>query len=121
MSSFHDDLLLLPLPLNQCKGIFCRKKTIGRQKDGRKVKQGTYDYQGACESHGLAHSAPPQHVTSAVMSDCLERRHAVITPLKAELQRELKKALACNVKNAATIKCLKKEKYHCTRQKQQRF
>ncbi len=54
MSSFHGDSLLLPLPSNQRKGIFCRKKAIGRLKDGRKVKQGTCDYQGARESHGCS-------------------------------------------------------------------
>jgi hypothetical protein len=81
---------------------------IGRRKDGRQVKPGTYDYQGARESLGLAPSAPPQQVISAVMID-QDAQHSTSIPLKAELQRELTKALACNAKNAATIKSLQKQ------------
>jgi hypothetical protein len=95
------------LPL-ECKWLLRRKKRIGRQKDGRQVKPGTYNLQGACESLGLAPSAPPQQMISAVMID-QDAQHSASVPLKAELQRELTKALACNAKNAATIECLQKQ------------
>jgi hypothetical protein len=87
-----------------------RKKTIGRHKDGRKVKHGTYDYLGVRESHGLAPSAPPQQVLSAVMIDH-DHRHSAIVPCKSELKRDLKKALACNLKHSETIKRLKNENH----------
>ena len=66
------------------KWLLHRKKAIGRRKDGRKVKHGTYDYLGVRESHGLAPSAPPQQVLSAVMIDqgqrhCSRWRQAVAT------------------------------------------
>jgi hypothetical protein len=54
-------------PSLERKWLLRRKKRIGRQKDGRQVKPGTYDYQGARESLGLAPSAPLQQVISAVM------------------------------------------------------
>ena len=84
------------------KWLLRRKKTIGRRKDGRKVKLGTYDYLGVRESHGLAPSAPPQQVLSAVMIDQGQRQSAIV-PLKSELQQDLKKALACNHKQSETI------------------
>jgi hypothetical protein len=87
-----------------------RKKAIGRHKDGRKVKHGTYNYVGMRESLGLAHSAPPQHVLSAVMID-QDHQHFAIVPLKSDLQRDLKKALACNLKHLETIKHLKNENH----------
>lgn len=85
-----------------------RKKVIGRRKDGRKVKHGTYDFLGARESHGLAPSAPPQQVLSAVISD-QGHRHTSSVPLKSELERHLKKAVACNLKHQETIKRLKND------------
>jgi hypothetical protein len=67
------------------KWLLNRKKAIGRRKDDRKVKHGTYDYLGVRESHGLAPSAPPQQVLSAVMID-QGQRHSAIAPIKSELQ-----------------------------------
>ncbi len=75
------------------KWLLIRRKSIGRRKDGRKVKHGTYNYQGVCESHSLAPSAPPQQVLSAVMID-QDPQHSDFVPLKSELQQDLKNSLA---------------------------
>ena len=78
------------------------------RKDGRKVKRGLHDYIGVRESHGLASSAPPQQVLSVLMID-QHPGHSDSVPLKSELQRDLKNSLACNVKDAASIECLKQD------------
>jgi hypothetical protein len=95
---------------NECeKGIFCRRKLIGRRKDGKQKKESSYNYQGVRVSHGLHSFAPPQQVKSAVMTNQHKRCDVGCAPLKTELQRDLKKAIANNLKYAASIKCLKKE------------
>jgi hypothetical protein len=60
------------------------------------------------ESHGLPLSAPPQQVMSAIMADRVEGQYVASAPLKSELQRDLKKALACNKKNTFTIEHFRK-------------
>jgi hypothetical protein len=65
----------IDIDLNECesersqsskrlKGIFRRRKSIGRRKDGKQTRRGSYDYQGVRASHGLNSSAPPQQVLS---------------------------------------------------------
>jgi len=76
----------------KCGWLLRRKKVIGRRKDGRKVKHGTYDFLGVRESHGLPPSAPPQQVLSAVISD-QGHRHTSSVPLKSELQHISRKPL----------------------------
>ena len=89
------------------KGPTRRKRSIGRRNDGKKVKHGNYDYTCVRELHDLPHSAPPQQVSSAVMTDQLERQLIPRAPLKKELQRDLKKAQATILKHSNTIKRLK--------------
>ena len=49
-------------PSKRMKGIHCRRKSIGRRKDGLQKKTGSYDFAGVRRSHGLHSSAPPQQV-----------------------------------------------------------
>ena len=90
----------------KCTWLLSRRKSIGWHKDRRKVKHGLYNYIGVCESNGLASSAPPQQVLSALMID-QDPGNSDSVLLKSELQRDLKNSLACNIKDAASIECLK--------------
>ena len=100
----------LPPPPKKLKGLFHRRKSIGRRKDGRQKKTGSYDYAGVRVSHGLNSTARSQDVLSAVVGTRGEGTTAVVSaPLKTELQRDLKKAIASNLKYAASTECLKKE------------
>jgi hypothetical protein len=96
-------------PSKRMKGIHCRRKSIGRRKDGLQKKTGSYDFAGVRRSHGLHSSAPPQQVIRAVMMNRDTRRQDgdVRAPLKSELQRDLKVAMATNSKYAASIESLK--------------
>jgi hypothetical protein len=95
--------------LKHLKGIFRRRKSIGRHKDGKQKKHGSYDYQGVRASHGLNSSAPPQQVKSALMANQDDRPDVGTVPLKAELQRDLEKAIASNLEYAASTECLKNQ------------
>jgi hypothetical protein len=100
----------LPPPPKKLKGLFHRRKSIGRRKDGRQKKTGSYDYADVRVSHGLNSTARSQEVLSAVVGTRGEGSTAIVpTPLKTELQRDLKKAIASNLKYAASTECLKKE------------
>ncbi len=74
-------------PLKRLKGIFRRRKSTGRRKDGQQKKTGSYDFAGVRASHGLHSSARPQEVIHAVMSNQHSRRQdrEVRAPLKSEL------------------------------------
>ena len=112
-------------PTKRFKGLFRRRKSIGRRKDGMQKKSGSYDFVGVRASHGLHSSARPQVVIQAVMAnqDTTRQDGDVCAPLKSELQRDLKKAMASNSKYVASIESLKKKKkynrilYHCKRRK----
>ena len=53
-------------PPKKLKGLIRRRKSIGRQKDGRQKKPGSYDYASVRVSHGLHFTARSQEVLSAV-------------------------------------------------------
>ena len=86
-----------------------RKKSIGRRKDGSKVKRSTYNYTSVRVLYDLPPSAPPQQVSSAVMTDQLEDQVVTSVPLKSELERNLKIAQSTILKRSDTIQHLKKD------------
>ncbi len=73
------------------------------------MKHGSSDYAGVSKLHDRPPSAPPLQVSLSVMTDQLEREVATSTPLKSELQRDLKIAQATNLKHSETIQCLKND------------
>jgi hypothetical protein len=85
------------------------KSSIGRRKDGSKVKRSTYNYTSVRVLYDLPPSAPSQQVSSAVMTDQLEDQGVTSVPLKSGLERNLKIAQSTILKRSDTIQHLKKD------------